>query len=212
MIGALVTGLLLGALAGNVGDGWREPAVQVATTVGGLWLDALKMTVVPLIVALLVTGIVAGADQARAGGTARRAIIWFVALLTGSAVLGAVVTPLLLSLFPLPEAAAAALRTGLAAVDPSATETPVPGAAELIRSFVPDNVVSAAAEGRTLALVVFSLMFAFAIASLPEPKRHLLGSFFGAVADALLVVIGWVLWLAPLGVFCLLYTSPSPRD
>jgi len=59
VIGALVTGLLLGALAGNVGDGWREPAVQVATTVGGLWLDALKMTVVPLIVALLVTGIVA---------------------------------------------------------------------------------------------------------------------------------------------------------
>ena len=203
VIAALVAGLLLGALAGAAGDGWREPAVQVATTIGGLWLDALKMTVVPLIVALLVTGIVAGADHARAGGTARRAIIWFVGLLTGSAILGALVTPLLLTLFPLPEAAAAALRTGLAGVDPSATETPVPGAAELIRSFVPDNIVSAAAEGRTLALVVFSLMFAFAIASLPEAKRRLLGDFFEAIGDALLVIIGWVLWIAPLGVFAL---------
>ena len=203
VIVALLAGLLLGALAGQAADGWRKPAVEVATTVGGLWLDALKMTVVPLIVALLVTGIVAGADHARAGGTARRAILWFVALLTGSAILGALVTPLLLTLFPLPEAAANALRAGLASVDASATAAPVPGASELIRSFVPDNVVAAAAEGRTLALVVFALIFGFAIASLPEAKRRLLGNFFDAIGDALLVVIGWVLWVAPLGVFAL---------
>ncbi|MDQ3143511.1 MAG: dicarboxylate/amino acid:cation symporter [Pseudomonadota bacterium] len=203
---ALALGLLLGALSARAGDGWREPAVQVASTVGGLWLDALQMTVVPLIVALLVTGIVTGANHVRAGGTARRAIIWFVTILTGSAILGALVTPLLLALFPLPEAAAAALRTGLAAVDTSATEGVVPGASELIRSFVPNNVVNAAAEGRILALVVFSLLFAFAIASLPDEKRRLLGGFFDAFGDALLVVIGWVLWVAPIGVFALGFT------
>jgi len=203
VLAALVAGLVLGALAANLADGWREPAVEVAGTIGGLWLDALKMTVVPLVVALLVTGIVAGADHARAGGTARRAILWFVGLLTGSAILGALVTPLLLGLFPLPEAAAAALRVGLASVDASATEAPVPGAGALIRSFVPDNVVAAASEGRILALVVFALLFGFAIASLPEAKRRLLGSFFDAIGDALLVIIGWVLWVAPLGVFAL---------
>lgn len=200
---ALVAGLVLGALTARAGDGWREPAVQAAATVGGLWLDALKMTIVPLIVALLVTGIVAGAGHVRAGGTARRAILWFVAVLTGSAILGAVLTPLLLALFPLPEAAAVALRTGLAAVDTSATESAVPGAAALVRSFVPANIVNAAAEDQTLGLVVFSLMFAFAIANLPDAKRRLLGSFFDAVGDALLIIIGWVLWVAPIGVFAL---------
>ena len=50
--------------------------------VGGLWLDALKMTVIPLIIALLVTGIVSGADQARAGGIAGRSFLWFVIVLT----------------------------------------------------------------------------------------------------------------------------------
>lgn len=203
VLGALAMGMVLGALSAGAGDGWRDPAVRVASTVGGLWLDALKMTVVPLIVALLVTGIVSGADHARAGGTARRAILWFVALLTGSAILGAVVTPLLLTFFPLPESAASALRAGLASVDASATETPVPGAAELIRSFVPDNVVAAASEGRTLALVVFALMFGFAVASLPQTQRHLLGRFFEAVGDALLVIVGWVLLVAPIGVFAL---------
>ena len=45
--------------------GCASRRVQAASTIGGLWLDALKMTVIPLIVALLVTGIVAGADQPR---------------------------------------------------------------------------------------------------------------------------------------------------
>ena len=200
---ALVAGLVLGALTARAGDGWREPAVQAAATVGGLWLDALKMTVVPLIVALLVSGIVAGADHVRAGGTARRAILWFVAILTGSAIFGALVTPALLAMFPLPEAAASALRSGLASVDASATDAAVPGAAELVRSFIPSNIVNAAAEGQILGLVIFSLMFAFAIARLPAPKRKLLGSFFDALGDALLVIIGWVLWVAPIGVFAL---------
>ena len=200
---ALALGLLFGALAAQAGDGWREPAVQAASTVGGLWLDALKMTVVPLILALLVTGIVAGAGHVRAGGTARRAILWFVVLLTGSAVFGALLTPVLLAAFPLPEAAAAALRTGLSAVDASVTDAPVPGAAELIRSFIPDNVINAAAEGRTLALVIFGLLFGFAVARLPEPKRLLLGGVFDAIGDALLIIIGWVLWVAPIGVFAL---------
>ena len=72
VLAALFVGLLLGALMAGAGDGWREPAVRLASTVGGLWLDALKMTVIPLIIALLITGIVGGADAARAGGVAGR--------------------------------------------------------------------------------------------------------------------------------------------
>ena len=54
---ALVVGLLAGAGAQSLGDGLREPALQVAGFIGGLWLNALKMTVIPLVVALLVIGI-----------------------------------------------------------------------------------------------------------------------------------------------------------
>ena len=205
ILGALVLGLLLGAVAASSGDGWREPLVRAASTVGGMWLDALKMTVVPLIVSLLVTGIVSGAEQAEAGGTARRSLIWFVVILTSSAIFGALVTPLLLDLFPLPQAAAEALRAGLASVDAGAAQSAVPSAADLLRSFVPSNVVGAAADGAILGLVTFSLLFAFAITQLETEKRRLLGAFFSAIADALLVVIGWVLWVAPLGVFALAF-------
>ena len=47
LLGALLVGLVLGILAPNLGDGWKEPLVQAAGLVGGLWLDALRMTVAP---------------------------------------------------------------------------------------------------------------------------------------------------------------------
>ena len=202
VLGSLLIGLLAGALSGGA---WREPAVQIASMVGGLWLDALKMTVIPLIVALFVTGIVGGSAAMRAGGVAGRSMLWFVAIIVGSATFGAVVMPLLLTAFPLPREAADALRAGLAGVDGSAAAAAVPSVADLIGSFVPDNVVKAASEGSILQLVVFTAVFAFAITRLEERKRAVLATFFDAVGDAMLVVIGWVLWLAPVGVLALAF-------
>ena len=126
VLGALVVGLLLGALSNQAGDGIRQPLITVASTVGGLWLDALKMTVIPLIISLLVTGVVSGADQARAGRIAARSIVWFVIVLTSSAAFGTLAMSALLEAFPLPQSAAEALRAGLASVDSSATAASVP--------------------------------------------------------------------------------------
>jgi len=206
VLGALLVGLLLGAVAAGLGDGLRDPAVRFASAIGGLWLDALKMTVIPLIVGLLVTGIVGGSDAARRGGVAGRSMLWFVIVLTASAIFGALVMPVLLGLFPLPASAAAALRAGLAGVDPEATAAAVPGLADFMRSIVPPNIVKAAAEGSILQLVVFTALFGFAIARLPEDKRRPLAGFFDALAEAMLVIIGWVLWLAPAGVLALAFT------
>lgn len=203
VLGALVAGLVAGTLMANYG--WTASVVQLASTVGGLWLDALEMTVIPLIVALLITGIVGGADAAREGGAAARSMLWFVVILTGSAIFGGLVMPLLLGAFPLPEAAAVALRAGLAGVDAKAAAASVPGFADFLRGVVPANIVKAAADGSILQLVVFTLLFAFAIGRIAPQKRATLVAFFDAVGDAMLVIIGWVLWLAPLGVFALAF-------
>ncbi|MEG3155393.1 dicarboxylate/amino acid:cation symporter [Sphingomonas sp. RB1R13] len=202
---ALLIGLLLGAVAAGTGDGWRDPAVRIASAIGGLWLDTLKMTVIPLIVALLVTGIVGGADAARQGGVAARSMLWFALLLTASAIFGAIVMPALINIFPLPEAAAAALRTGLAGVDKEAAASSVPGLADFVRSIVPPNIFKAAADGAILQIVVFTALFAFALTRLPEEKRRPLASFFESLGEAMLVIIGWILWLAPVGVLALAF-------
>ena len=202
---ALVAGLIVGAIAAKAGDGLREPALQAATIVGGLWLDALKMTVIPLIVALLVTGIARGAEAASAGRIAGRSILWFVIVCTASAVFGTLAMTMLLSLFPLPDNAAEALRAGLAALDPAAASAPVPQVADFFKSIIPPNVVAAAAEGQVLQLVVFALLLALGLTRIDAAKRKAVVAVFEGVGDALLVVIGWVLWIAPLGVFALAF-------
>ena len=205
VLGALVTGLLLGALVANAGDAWREPLVRFASTVGGLWLDALKMTVVPLIIALLVTGIVGGADAARAGGVAGRSFAWFVAVLTASAVFGALIMIGLLKLFPLPVEAANALRAGLAGVDANAAASSVPTLEDFIKGVIPTNPIAAAANDKILPMVVFTALFAFAVTRIEPAQQRTIASFFQAIEKAMLVLIGWVLSLAPYGVFGLAF-------
>ncbi|HVL78416.1 MAG TPA: cation:dicarboxylase symporter family transporter [Sphingomicrobium sp.] len=205
VLGALAAGLVAGLAAGALPDESSAPLSSVAAVVGGMWLDALRMTVIPLIVALLVTGVAKGAEAARAGRIAGRSILWFVIICTASAVFGAIMMPLLLSAIPLPAAAAEALRTSLAAIDPGAAEPPLPAAADFLRAIIPANVIAAASNGDVLPLVVFTLLFAIALTRIGEAQRRSVAAFFEGIADALLVVISWVLWLAPVGVFALAF-------
>ncbi|MCL6740823.1 dicarboxylate/amino acid:cation symporter [Sphingomonas sp. RB56-2] len=204
VLSALLGGLLLGVLSNRAGT-IREPLITIASTVGGLWLDGLKMTVIPLIIALLVTGVVSGADQAKAGRIAARSVIWFVIVLTLSAAFGTLLMPVLLEAFPLPASSAEALRAGLASVDSTATAASVPSVQDWLRSLIPTNVFAAAAEDKVLALVVFTSIFAFAVTQIDKWGRQSIAVFFKAIQDAMLVVVGWVLWLAPIGVFGLAF-------
>ena len=203
---ALVLGLLAGVFAQRAGDGLREPALQASGLIGGLWLNALKMTVIPLVVALLVTGVAAGAEAARAGKIAGRSVLWIVILCTASAIIGAVGVVLLTGAFPLPQAQAEAMQAGLAGLDQSIASGPMPSAIDFFKGVVPGNAISAAANGDVLPLVVFTLLFALAVSQIEAGRRKALLVFFQAIADALLIIIGWVLRIAPLGVFALAFS------
>jgi proton glutamate symport protein len=199
MLLALGAGLAIGAglMAADFGV---EPTVAVADLVGELWLDALRMTIIPLVFALLVTGAASAASTAALGGVATRAVIWFAVLIAGAALFGAVVTPLLLAVSPADAVNAAALRAG---ADPSADIPVPPPVTEWLKSIIPSNPVEAAAQGAMLPLVVFTLFFGVAITRIGTELSGRIIGFFQAVADAMLVIVRWVLAVAPLGVFAL---------
>jgi proton glutamate symport protein len=200
ILGALGAGLLLGVF--GAGSNWGSAAASVADPLGGLWLNGLKMTIIPLVVALLVTGIAQTAEAAKAGKLARTAVLWFLALLWSSSLLCALLMPLILDIWPLASDAGAALKTALG------TSTPVPappGIGAFVLSIVPTNPIAAAAGDAILPLTLFTAIFAFAMLKLPDAQRLVLTSFFEAIASAMLVVINWVLWLAPIGVFALAF-------
>ncbi len=194
ILAALIGGVVLGIAIGD-----RSAVTQEwAQAIGTLWLNALRMTIVPLIVALLVTGIASAAKVAATGRLAGGSVALMIALLWCSAGLAAIVTPLLLGWFPIPAASGEALRAALAG---SAAVGEVPGFAEFLLSLVPTNPVAAAANDQILPLILFTAVFALAIIRLDEAPRERLTGFFSAVTDAMLVVIGWVLLVAPVGVF-----------
>ncbi len=204
-LAALAAGLVLGALAGTIAEGVRGNLVATANFVGGLWLNALKMTVVPLVVSLLVTGIAQGAEAARGGRIAARSVLWMVILCTASAIFGALMILALTSLAPLPRDTAGLLQAALSGVEQQVPEK-LAGIADFFKGVIPDNVVAAAANGDILPLVVFASLFALALMHISAAARRTIVGLFAAIADALLVIIGWVLWIAPLGVFALAFT------
>jgi Na+/H+-dicarboxylate symporter len=199
---ALVVGLIAGIAAGWSGGPWVAQSAAFAEPIGGLWLNALQMTIVPLVVALLITGIAASAEAARASKLATRAIILFVALLWTSAIAAALLTPLFLNLFPLPAESADALRQALTTAQPVGE---APSFADFVRSLVPTNPVAAASQNAILPLIVFVVIFAFALIRLPDGPRETMVGFFRAIEEAMLVIVGWVLWVGPIGVLALAY-------
>ncbi|MET1110144.1 MAG: cation:dicarboxylase symporter family transporter [Allosphingosinicella sp.] len=201
ILAGLAIGLLLGIFTAK--SAFAPQAIAIADPIGGLWLDALRMTIVPLIVALLINGITASAEAARSGRLAGRTVILFMIVLWSGAILSAFLTPLLLQFFPIPGGAAGEMKAALSASADKVGDIPTFG--QFVRSFVPTNPIAAAANDQILPLLVFTTVFAFAMTRLPEEPRRHLALFFRAVADAMLVIINWVLWLAPVGVLALAY-------
>ena len=192
LAGGLVLGIVLQCRAGLV------PVLAVTEPLGTLWLRALQMTILPLVSALIFTGILRTIAAASAGAMARRTLGLFAAVLLVGAILSALLMPLLLQAFPVPAQAASALReTGQNAA------AQLPGLGDYLAALMPANIVEAAARDAILPVILFMTLFALAAARLPAMQRDLLGGFFEAIAAAMMVVIGWVLKLAPLGVFAL---------
>lgn len=194
---ALVGGLGAGVVGGLAG----APALlgDIAGLVGGLWLRALQMTIIPLVAALLVLGLVQMILAARVGTVARRMIALMVFVQLAGGAFTSFVMPPLLRAFPVPEGASAFLAQTPADVGE------VPKVLDFLASLVSPNIVAAAAETAMLPLTLFFVMFAVAITRLPEDQGERLLGFFHALGNAMLLIIGWVLAAAPVGVFALAY-------
>lgn len=198
---ALAAGVAVGAWGAASGDPNVVGMLTQVGHVGDLWLNLLRMTVIPLVFSLLVTGVASVADAASSGRVAARAIFVFGVLLVSATSFACVVFPLMLSLAPVDPTAAASFIARAGGQTVQAVAPPTLG--EWLAALAPGNAVAAAAEGAILPLVVFALFFGFAATQLPAAQRAPMVAFFRAVADTMIIIVRWVLLAAPLGVFAL---------
>lgn len=185
---SLVAGLVAGALLAAARPDLAGPVTAVAQPIGRLWLDALTMTVTPLVFGLVVLGV---AKPETGGGAAARAFLWFAILLTGACVVGVALTLGLLAAWP--------AASGLAASASGGTPE-IAAAGDWLTGFIPTNPIKAAAETAVAPLVVFALLFGFACRHIAPALKHGLLAVVEAIVEVMLVIVRWVLWLGPIGV------------
>ncbi|MEP6729597.1 MAG: dicarboxylate/amino acid:cation symporter [bacterium] len=204
VLAALGAAIVGGVIIGAIGSAPLLRAADFIAPVGALWVNAIRMTVIPLVVSLLITGVASASDVKAIGRMGRRTLIVFLLMLAG---MGVVIIPfasLLFSVLPRLITSRPALPAGaVEAASQVATTGQTPTFASWLTSLIPPNPVAAAANGTMLPLILFTLLFGLAISrSAPGPRAALLG-FFKAVGDAMLILVRWVILLAPVGVFAL---------
>ena len=202
---ALVTGLLAGAGITALDAPALRTVAAIIEPVGTLWVRALQMVLIPLVLSLLITGIVATVDTGATGRLGATALGVFLLLLAGTALVSALVATPLVARIPIDPETTALMRSS---VDSSvvATARQLPSFADLIVSTVPANPIRAATDGAMLPLVTFAILFGLALARIGVERRDAVAQVFRAVADAMTVIVSWLIAVAPLGVFALAMT------
>lgn len=202
---ALAGGLIVGLIIAASGSATLLRIVDGIAVLGTMWITAIRMTVIPLVVSLLITGVTSAANLSAIGRLGGRALLIFGLLLSGVAL---VVVPLASAAFQLlPDdlAARPPLPSGASqfANEIAANSQPT-DFTSWITSLLPANPIAAAANGAMLQLILFTLLLALAIVRTSPAARDTLVGFFRALGEAMMVMVGWIVRLAPFGVFALI--------
>jgi Na+/H+-dicarboxylate symporter len=199
---ALGAGLLIGILIDVSGSTSLREAVGIVEPIGTLWTNAIRMTVIPLVLALIITGVAGERSAASVGRIGKKVVPIFVGLLLAGAALALALSPPAMSGLEIPAQAAQTLRDS-ASTNPNASPPTMPTVAQRIVDIVPTNPIRAAADAAMLPLVFFALLFALAVLRIDRDKRTAVVGFFQALGDAMMVLVRWVLVVAPIGIFAL---------
>lgn len=194
---------LVGALFGpEVGNVPLLPAYQF---VGGLFLDALKMLIVPLIVSSIISGMVNIGRGHGIGRLAGRTALYYMV-----STLLAVTTALLVVNILQPGVHNGQPMSETMALPPIGNEVAskleghqLGDFAKIISQIIPSNIVSAAVNGQMLGLIFFSLLFGFALTRITSPGRQVVRDFWVGTQDVMIQITHWVMRFAPIGVFAL---------
>lgn len=175
---------------------WADNLTMAGQLFGHLWLASLQMTVLPLVFALLTTGLARARSGQAGGSVARRAVLVFAALYATGLTVGIALNLFLLKLWPVSGAAVNAFQN----VRSTSVDAKVPLVSDIVLGIVPTNVFAALASGSVLPVVVFAVLFGLAMTRTAEPRRKSIVDFIDTIADIMFTIVGWVLVLAPLGV------------
>jgi len=200
----ILTGLLLGSIAGLM-ISQSNSALFVnlpglLAPLGSLWVNAIRMTIMPLLMALVVVAIAGQGRSGRVLAIGGKTLSLFVGLILLSSLFALLFAAPLIGLL---EISSENSNVVLASSQVTAERAPLPPFKDWLIGLIPANPFAAAANGDILPLMIFTVVFSLALIQIDERLAKNVVTFFEATKQALLVVIGWIMELAPYGIFAL---------
>ncbi len=193
--GNLLLYMMLGGIASGIICGWNfGKEMEVVAWMGEIFLNLLKMLVIPLIISSMIVGIAGLGDVRKVGKTGAITIIYFMTTTAISVALGLIMVNL--------------INPGVG-VEMVAGELPqriiekeAVGITDILKSFVSDNLVRSMAQLDILPIIIFSLIFGGVLTTLGDKGKPVI-AFFDGVNEAIMKMVHLVMYVAPLGVFAL---------
>jgi len=191
----VLLGMIVGAIAGVVGGYFVGEWFEAIAFLGTMFLNALKMVVVPLIVASMIVGVTSLGDVTRLGKTAGKTILYYVATTGASVFIGLILVNL--------------IRPGQgvenfgAFVPDLVEQSREKSLIDVVIGLIPDNIFAAASETRVLPLIVFSLVFGGVLVSIGK-KGRVVVEFFVGLNAAIMKLVTLIIYFAPVGVMALI--------
>lgn len=202
----LIGGVVAGVGANLLGIEWLQRVFSAIEPFGTGWIRLITMIVIPLVVASLLVGTASLGDLRKVGRIGGKTLVYYMATTAIAVTIGLVISqvtqpgsridPATRDALSSQFAGEAAGRMTLAAEKPSTVET--------LLNMIPRNPIKAAADMDLLPLIVFTIIFGAAVSLVQAERRKSVLTFFEGVNDASMVVIDWVMKLAPYAVFALI--------
>ena len=191
----LVAGLLLGVAASATQIPFLMDLAVGVAPIGTAFVNLLRMVVIPLVAATLFVGVAGLGDIKKLGRLGLLTMAFFAGTTVVSILLGMGTMHLLLPL-------ASDAARGVAATATAEVPT-LPGPIDFFLGLIPSNPFKAASDGALLPLIVFMCFFGTAVGALEEKHRTRLMGIAESVVAAMIKLVHWILWTAPIGVFAL---------
>lgn len=187
----MVTGIVLGIFSG-----WMYGETMLAVEwIGEMFLDALKMLVVPLIISSMIVGIAGLGDIRKVGKTGLIAFVYFMTTTCIAVGIGLVMVNII--------EPGVAVEMTVEQVPEKVAGKEAVGITDILKTFVSPNLVESMVKMDILPLIVFSLVFGGVLTTLGEPGKRAI-DFFDTVNSAVMKIVHLLMYFAPLGVFALI--------
>lgn len=196
-LGALAAGSLAGVAIRAADNQALLGLADLIRPLGNLWLNGLKMTLVPLVFAMVAKGIIA-LDRSHGGGRLIGiALPLMLGLLAAAMLTGMGIGIAFEALWP-----AVPMHLGASLAAP-ATVPEIPTIGQMLIGLLPANPIAAASNGAMASLVVFAIIFGFAVSRSGDRANDAITPFLEQIAASMLRIVDWVLLFTPLGIFAL---------